>query len=147
MVTHSLSIYGITQTNSITISFFNSTYEYITTMFIYYEYTFIDYTLYYLVYSNFFTFYNQNQGKSDESKLPMIIAICASVALVIIICVIAIVVIRKHNRKSNNAEEQVDSLDGDYGTETVRDFSLTGPQFSDLKVDPFAEDFNEDETL
>ncbi|KAH0786114.1 leucine-rich repeat protein [Histomonas meleagridis] len=141
-----ISVHTMTFINSFTISMINSSYTHIKTMFIYYEYTVFDYTFLYSYYSNFFTINIQNQENKEGNNLFIIIAVCASVAVVMVIVIVAVILIRNRNKNAILVEEKIESLE-DNGVETIRDFSLTGPQFSNVKEDPFADDFNEDESL
>ncbi|KAH0794904.1 DUF5057 domain-containing protein [Histomonas meleagridis] len=108
---------------------------------IYYKYTVIIYSKYFVFYSNYFTLFAQNDG--DNSKTNIAIAISIPIAvIIIIICGILImfIIIRRHkqNKSSKENSEIIVPTAG-----TSENFSLNDKPMI-IEEDPFAQDFMED---
>ncbi|KAH0797597.1 cellulase family glycosylhydrolase [Histomonas meleagridis] len=120
-LTYSFSVtqtetYQITITNTLAFTYINSTYSYVPTIFIFYEYTMIAYTTYYSYYSNFI----QNNEPTNDSNTTLIIVICVVVVVIIIIVLLIVLFIRIRNKKQNETFEESQNQETDVITSDIK---------------------------
>ena len=99
--TQTITVNNAFLSNTIFLSFDGSTFTYIITQFVYYEYNFISYSTCYSYYSNFFTLIRQNElpnGKSISTQ-ALIGIICGSFAAVFLI--IGVILFVFHRSKND----------------------------------------------
>ena len=101
-ITETLSASISFVTDTVSLSVIDSTSKYISTKFIYYDYNVVQYSSYYIFYSDFFTIIYPDDSLQHEgiSKESLIGIICGSVAFVLLIIGIIIFIISR-NTKGN----------------------------------------------
>ena len=144
-VTETVSASILSVSETVSISAFDSTFTFIPTKFIYYDYKVVQYSSYYDFYSDFFTIIHQNESPANDNNATIITAVCVAIAAIIIISLLVVLLIKIRGRKLLSEEQESDNFEGN-DTESMNSFS-TALTISNVEEDPFANDFKEDQII
>ena len=136
-----MSIYNSSLSVSFSVTVAGSESTFVQTEVVYYAYTAIAYSIYISYYISTFTVYYPSEAAINGNNTT-IIATCAPAAAVVVVILFVVVLIKILRRNQGSSKDESDNLE-QYDMEGTNIFSGV-LSASNIKEDPFAEDFKED---
>ena len=131
--------------DTVIFSIIDSNFKYFPTKFIYYEYKVVQYSSYYMFYSDFFTIIYANEASTNDIKTVIITSVCVAIAAIIIISLLVVLLNNIRKRKQLIEDQESYNFEGN-NLESNNGFS-SGISISNIEEDPFANDFKEDKFI